>query len=77
MGVRTSDGKRWRHPLFSTRRRRQRSDVESTRMVTPQSPKPTVYIETTIVGYLTARPIKDVVVTGNMALTRELNEVQS
>ncbi len=33
--------------------------------------KPTVYLETSFVGYLTARPARDVIVLANQQLTRE------
>src|SRR5947207_13157090 len=33
--------------------------------------KPTVYVETSVVSYLTARPLSDPIVAGQMAATRE------
>lgn len=33
--------------------------------------KPKVYIETTVVSYLTARPSRDIVIAGNQQMTRE------
>lgn len=36
-----------------------------------QRVKPSVYLETTIASYLTARPSRDLVVAANQALTRE------
>jgi hypothetical protein len=33
--------------------------------------KPSVYIETTVIGYLTSWPRKDVIVTGRQAVTKK------
>jgi predicted nucleic acid-binding protein len=37
--------------------------------------KPTVYVETTVVSYLTARPHRDIIVSAHQQLTREWWEV--
>ena len=36
--------------------------------------KPSVYLETTIISYLTARPTRDLIMTANMQMTREWRE---
>ncbi len=33
--------------------------------------KPTVYVETSVVSYLMARPSRDLVIAANQAITRE------
>ena len=39
--------------------------------------KPRVYIETTVISYLTARPARDVVVAGHQQSTRDWWEIAS
>ena len=39
--------------------------------------KPRVYIETTVISYLTARPARDLVVAGSQQSTRDLWETAS
>jgi len=39
-------------------------------MDSPTEPKPAVYVETTIISYLAARPSRDVIILANQELTR-------
>ena len=49
----------------------ERAVIASQRAFMADVTKPTVYVETSVVSYLTARPLSDPIVAGQMAATRE------
>jgi len=39
--------------------------------------KPRVYIETSVISYLTSRPSRDLIVAANQQITRDMNRLSS